>query len=612
MKIWKNAFSLWKNFCPYYRRRLLTREELLSWAAKSKFIRDYGSEKDEFSFFINLLLEIEALCPILENGATIDSRYYHEPRRIHLGIRIQPETFELYHPIQFFEIMNWYFRYKHYSWAYMQNDNYGEYYKLRSLELKINKKKREIQQWDLQDLDNSYNQKVLADYQEEYSAIHKEFPKGEELRKLLKIPSSLYPITEKQLEVWIKIETLITPIGTDILAPMNISLIATKVLNSSNANDFYKAYKIWVENIFNEHGKHVNQEEIREIETWSDILYRIVSDDKSPISSNWLDLIELAHPHLQQKFTGTVSHFLNLRSIRRNLIRFYWKLTGKNLQFLGHPPRNPHFFFENSDEYVLYLRSVLLFFGLNPSHNFILYVAGGTEQTILKEYVDRRWIKFLIRNMRSEDKSRFFKKVCEDIGGRDFFFLFDFHDLRQYEKKRAKYGDNCEFFFPDFVTENFTTNQVFDAFMYATQKLKIRVSKEEGKIVLDKLTEEKDKSNQILEELARNSSKSFSSAKGFEKIIIEHLRNSYSLQIVQIFPEIRLDENGRISHKTQREKLSVKIKTLLAKHLKTYVINSLEGDPERKGAKFPFEVKLEPFIDKILEVINVAGYWSSN
>ncbi|KKM00879.1 hypothetical protein LCGC14_1800000, partial [marine sediment metagenome] len=302
---------------------------------------------------------------------------------------------------------------------------------------------------------------------------------------------------------------------------------------------------------------------------------------------------------------------LNLRIIKRNIIRIYWELKGKNMRYLGNPPRKPHFYWKDNDEFTLYLRSILLFFGLNPSHTFILYVPGKTEEVILQEYVERRWLKFLVKNMKGEDKSHFYKRVCEDVGDKDFFFLFDFHDFRNYEDKLSGYGEKCAFFYPDFITENFTIKQVYSAFLSIVNDFEINLVEEKKEKILDLLNNEDIKSKLIIKELKNNLSPSLTSAKGFERVLIDYLRNNYPKEINSKFPTILLDDNGYITEKNQKKKLKQEIKRLLTNKLKVHLIKSLEHDPKRKNEKFPFEVKIEPFIKEILRVINVAAYWSN-
>ncbi len=611
MKIWENAFEIWKNFCPYYRRRLLSREDLLSWATEANFIDRFSHRQEHFKIFITLLNEMEVLCPLTRNRELLDPRFYEEPGVIRLGIIDEPQDLDLYHPIQFIEIINWLIQSRYSSIPYYKNAEYLEYYNLRYLEIKTIDMKRTIKQLEYHGIDTSQSERALKEYEEQYNSINKDYPKGNDLRRLLKIRSPMWKLNEEKLKTWIKIESLIAPIGSEIVAPLNVNLVPTRKVSEDDVYEFNKAYKDWRDNIMKYHQNYIKFKDIKLMEKWTYDLYRRISDDKSPISSNWIDLIEVVSPHLCSRFKGKVSYYLNLHFLRRNIIRIYWVLKGKNLEYLGSPPRRPHFFYKDSEEFILYLRSILLFFGLNPSHSFILYVPGKTEEVILQEYVERRWLKFLIKNMRGEDKSSFYKRVCEDIGDKEFFFLFDFHDLRNYKEKITKYGENCAFFIPDFITENFSVEQVFDAFLSIVISLGINVNEVNKEKILESLKKEKEKSIKIIKELESNSSPSIASAKGFEKVLIKYLRDNFPREVNMKFPFILLDENGYITEKNQKSKLKQELKKILAGNLKTHLIESLENDPKRKENKFPFEVKIEPFINNILQVINIASYWSS-
>jgi len=611
MKIWKKAYKIWENFCPYYRRRLLTREDLVSWAEQANFIDKFSYNQEYFKVFIRFLIEIEALCPLTINGELLDSRYYETPGVIHIGVKSESRELELFHPIQFFEIINWAFQSHKREPPYYNNKEYLEYSNLRALEMRIIDMKKTIEQYEYQNLDISHSEKALKEYQVQYNSNYKEYPEGEDLRKLLKIHSPIWKINEKKLETLIKIESIVATIGTDLVGPFEIGLIPTKKVNKDDIIEYNMAFKNWRDNLMIYNQNYITFNDMKLMEKLEYELSRWTSMDKSLITSNWLDLIEVVSPHLQQNFKGEFSYQLNLRLLRRNIIRIYWELNGKNMQYLGNPPRKPHFYWRNGDEFTLYLRSILLFFGLNPSHTFVLYVPGKTEEVILQEYVERRWLKFLVKNMKGEDKSHFYKRVCEDIGDKEFFFLFDFHDLRHYEEKFIKYGENCAFFYPDFITENFSVDQVFDAVLSIVKKLSIDLPKEKKDEILGILIKEKQKSNQLIKELENSSTPSIVSAKGFENAMIDYLKDRYPIEINLKFPSILLDENGFITEKNQKKKLKQEFKKNFANNLKTHLIKSLENDSERKNEKFPFEVKIEPFIKDILRVINVAAYWSN-
>lgn len=611
MKTWKNAYKIWENFCPYYRRRLLTREDLVTWAEKANFIDKFSYNQEYFKVFLGFLIEIEALCPLTVNGEFLDSRFFETPGIIHIGRKSEFRELELYHPIQFFEIINWAFQSRKKDPPYYDNEEYLEYHNLRAVEMGYVDRKKIIEQFVNQNLGFSHTKKSLEEDQDQYTSNYKEYPEGEDLRKLLKIRSPMWKLNEKKLETLIKIESLVAPIGTDLVGPFSVGLIPIKKIRKEDIIEYNKAFMNWRDDIMKYHQNFITFDDMKLMEKLEYELSMMISWDKSLITSNWLDLIEVVSPHLQQRFKGEFSYQLNLRIIKRNIIRIYWELKGKKMRYLGNPPRKPHFYWKNSDEFTLYLRSILLNFGLNPSHTFVLFVPGRTEEEILQEYVERRWLKFLVKNMKGEDKSHFYKRVYETIDDKDFFFLFDFHDLRNYEDKLAEYGENCVFFYPDFVTENFTIRQVYHAFLSIVNDFEISLTEEKKENILHLLDSEKKKSKLIIKELNNNSSPSITSAKGFEKVLIDYLRNNYPKEINSKFPAILLDDNGYITERDQKKKLKQEFKTLLTNLLKVHLIKSLERDSERKKEKFPFEVKIEPFINQMLQVINVAAYWSN-
>ncbi len=93
---------------------------------------------------------------------------------------------------------------------------------------------------------------------------------------------------------------------------------------------------------------------------------------------------------------------------------------------------------------------------------------------------------------------------------------------------------------------------------------------------------------------------------GFEKIVLNFLRQHFSYEMQQNYPQIlKLNKKNQIENTKKFEDC---VKTQLALRLKTFIIESMEEDPQRKDKMFSFEEKLKPFIDNILEIINTTPF----
>ncbi len=107
-----------------------------------------------------------------------------------------------------------------------------------------------------------------------------------------------------------------------------------------------------------------------------------------------------------------------------------------------------------------YSKSVLSDFNLFVEAPFILYVEGATEKSILKCYAkNRSWIRYKVKNIKGLPKTIYYLKLNEDIEERVYYFFLDYENPEVYKINKDEVGNNGAFFFPDFVTENFSSER---------------------------------------------------------------------------------------------------------------------------------------------------------
>jgi hypothetical protein len=316
-------------------------------------------------------------------------------------------------------------------------------------------------------------------------------------------------------------------------------------------------------------------------------------------NGNWIDLFDVIDEDKVSEILGFISFYINLMFIRRYIERSYWYLFKKNILYDKENDFKPYFVCESEEEWKSYLLGVKVDFSLiNP---FILYVEGPTEQTILEEYTNHLFLRFSITSMQGISNSIYYERLCRDSNIMKYFFVFDVHNIDEFDKMRNLYGENCTFFFPDFITENFSIDEIYNSFQEWINEINLDISGESLIDIKNKITEEKNLSDAMNNEFKNLNRITTHNSKGFEKIIINELNKKYSPEIVRLFPEkFKLTLNNHIENLKEFKDF---VKKNLSQKLRFYVANSYPKNGARIK-KFTFEYKLKPFLNRITEVIN--------
>jgi hypothetical protein len=618
MKIWNTAFITWKDICPFIRRELFSKEGFIQWTRDLKLIS--GLEENDFFVFLVFLEECEILCPLA--FAEQNQGRIYQP--IHLiETPIPPKNTEYYHPIQFMEVINW-FRYNSLTRKpYHYSQNFRNYFSLRRIERKIKKTEFQIEYYESRgsnqrsELINNFKEN-LAKFQEEkenHPLFGFDFPKGLELIKYLKIGWTRNILSEERLVIWIKIESLLLQDDAHIYSPhppyMRLDIDFPYYFGQNNKiKQEIEKYREWRRGVVFEKAIFLNENEKNMLKDFhKEIGHRIGEGDFGSYgnSGNWNDLLDILPPFKKDKLTGMTSYFINLLSIYRYIERFYWEFFEKNINFGRETDTKPHFSVITPEDYRNYMESVLLQFGLILTNPFALYVEGATEKNIIEKYLQKsKTLDFRIENTQGETNLPFFIRISKDIKDWHIYYFLDYDNLEKYRKRKKDIGTLGCFFFPDFITENFSVEEFKNALFGWLEDFNILIDQDFKNKIEFKLVKEKERSNEIIHEVEEKLEIKSRNTLGFEKSVLNILKQYCCDKIVDAYPDqLSLDQNGFIENYRDFENI---FKTEIADRLSLVVLDSIENDPERRS-KFSFENKLDPFYKSIAKILDHVPYW---
>lgn len=228
----------------------------------------------------------------------------------------------------------------------------------------------------------------------------------------------------------------------------------------------------------------------------------------------------------------------------------------------------PEYVFTDEKERQEYLQHLLIDYGLLAEKIIIIFVEGETEYNVLKEYFSifrylPHFDKIDVQNIGGETNASFtFSYIIKNFRVKYHFLFLDYDDDDSYNNKKKKLireripENSYHFSQPDFVTENFTPEEIMKAYRNYLNKIEMT------------LTEEN------LEELEKNLIYAKENNMSYEKTIDNF---QYQFYDEEIFPDFSKPE--------------------FAKHLASIVnegsqklIDRIEG-----GKLFPFREALQSF-----------------
>jgi len=616
-------------------RKLLTKQNFAEWAKKLDFIRSIGFERseDDFLMLFDFLEEIEIMSPLKVEKR--DSEFADQMFLERGTMFVEKPSIEYlntvdhyYHPFQFFQFILYYIYYKDKTipkslfYFYKERHKTEQYFRDEKAKKKRLKEiEKEESKWMKESIKarfKMYNRNV--DRSEDRSIEEKKAQKKKnklDLKKALKNKkdnvntglrgiNSFIWLSPALLKTWLKLDALLF-YREYLITPDSIR-VRHQATNCSPHNtrkeeqiikEFYK----WREKKLRAKEEILNEEDIANLKHFIFEIDRIFirgSTFKMDGLDKWEDLFDLVPVNKMSSFKGATNICLNILSIKRFLIRITWALSNFNL--ISWPKdqreRQPYFFIKEPKDIIPYRSSVLANYNLYSTIPFTLYVEGRTEWEILSEFVDKKLgFRFNVENMVGADNLPYFKQICDAVPDRIFYFFIDFHNLDEFQSKKDKYGESCSFFFPDFVTENFTVKEFFRAFKLWIAFIKLNVDEQHINNLYILLEKEKSVSNEIIQEYESENQIQRRTTNGYEKVLTNYLQQHFPEELVEKYPQIlELDSNNRIKN---QEDFSSLVKSEITLRLVKLLRYLMKNDPERKNFKFRFENKLEPFYKEI-------------
>ena len=616
------VFKVWEDFSPYMHRPLITKRTFLKWAEELKFLSSFGSGKKDFYIFLEFLEEKELISPlkVVKRGTEFGEQMRSRRGVIYFGKPSEKKLDKIekyYHPFQFIQLITFY--------NYLQTHSYENsefYYFTRkkwiqktSNDKKIEKKKIkriEMEQYNWIKKRNKRMYKgfnVGIEMSEKYDTKTKKQMKRKNIKDMKDWnkkrkayhPFSFNPhywLNPDLLKVWIKIDSLIY-LPDYIITPglVHISHTERGVLgyDEIKRNKIFNEFKQWREEKIKKKEDFLKKKEIETLKKLHSTIYWHYFRHNSKLTSgidNWRDLIDLLPDEKIGKITGFLNITLNLINILRFIARFTWYFFEFNLDPW---PRNkkrekPYFCFSEDKEILDFRKSVISDFDLFISKPFILYVEGKTEETILNFYVKKKpWLQFKVKNIRGVDKNIYFLNLSKDIEEQVYFFFLDYENKDVYKRNKDNIKADGDFFFPDFITENFKPLEILSAFKEWTNDYNIRISSTLEEQIKNMLENVKQQSNNLILQTIKTNN-----PKGYEEILIDILMNNYQSKLLMRYSFLRKHLR---STSVDKGKLKKRFKKTFTKNQIIKIVENSLKDENRE--EFSFEEKLKPYYSKI-------------
>lgn len=574
---YKEIFETYLNFCPYYRRNLISLTDMYKWLTNINLKNGYFFLEYDFSIMMEWLSAIELIKPIAvlsyplksfknalfevrTNSSKLDQLYkdglisfpeeiYNLNNKSPNEVRpweyrvykleiddnddgsTQDIEYErdhyLYHPIQFFQFVT-YLRGSTIK-NLLNKKEYKEFYWRRRLTFNDSLVKT---------IEKNLKKSNLS--KEQY--ITQQSNKGTGYHQIeFLIYRQHRWLIEKALLLWLKFE----------------SIYKTKFLRPSNSREIDMEFQIslWESHIENKYKKSVQKyyewyasvlEKFSKYFSIDDYATLKVFLERSDIQLNFdgldkfKDLFLLINDEKKSKLKGFSNFFMNMLQVVKTLKFFIDKFI------IGFPELEnekyerkwyePIYFFEEEQEKELndYIQKVYMDYGLMQKDIYIVYVEGPTEVILLEDWFDlvyyRTKIKVSVKPLPSGKRTAFmFEYLIKEFKAKEHFLILDQDTLEYAKGKKAQLKgkgiseESFYIFFPDFVTANFKPTEIIEAFKNYFNDINDKIYKVTGK--KKDLTEE-DLTN--LNELLNNKMDSDKFEDLIEKFLQIKLQNSLS------------------------------------------------------------------------------------
>ena len=382
------------------------------------------------------------------------------------------ETIYFYHPIQFFQLI-----------TYLQAFSYRDL---------LNKKQYKEFYWSRRFNFDDWVINRIKKYLKEEEKSTEEFIKEE-----ISHGSSFHQIhgilfgqnrwlIERSLLLWLKLEPLFNPTFYTYRFSREISL-DWQVLQDKKFNKLADKYYDWREKIFNSFPTFFEEGDFKKVNEFRVRVERYLRIDGL---DNFIDLFLRINAEKKNKLKRSPNYFVNmleivktLRLMEHELIRNFPNLSKISKESKWYEPK---YFFEDENEEIEYNKKILLDYGIFQEEKFVVFVEGDTELILLDDWLRmmffRRDIKISLKKLPSGKKTAsHFKNLVIDFKGSEFFLILDADTPNYIEGKKAELSgagideDSYKIFIPDFITANYSIDEVFGAFLTFFKEIKEKI-----------------------------------------------------------------------------------------------------------------------------------------
>ncbi|MFW9880139.1 MAG: hypothetical protein ACFFG0_44255, partial [Candidatus Thorarchaeota archaeon] len=386
-------------------------------------------------------------------------------------------------------------------------------------------------------------------------------------------------LREPSLKLWIKIESLFSPIFNIQRNDPDINMYFQKAetfwFDKEKHREFRERYYNWREDVINNFDKHFFFDEFQILKEFREFVLRYIRIDGLDY---FIDLFLHISDDKKDKLKGFPNYWINMVNIFTILKRmeymyfdFYSDLSEFKTERKFYEPK---YDFKDQEELIEHKKKIFLDFGLTQEETYIIFTEGLTETLLLEDWAElvfyRTSIRLNIKPLGGKRKKFIFEYLTREFKVSEFFLVLD-QDTKEYadglKANLAGKGiseDQFYVFYPDFVTANFIPQEIFEAFLGFIKELKDEIEQKSDKRIELKETD----NEKVLLRLINKTD-----IERYEDLIEECLR------IILKSPDYELD------------------KTDFAKYLLNIMRKNLSTSP--RSRKYFFEEILEKFVDKI-------------
>ena len=563
-----DIYNFYYNYCPLVKRKLCSSKDLYEWY--SKIDRYFFSNENDFTIFLNYLEKNNLISPLIKTSNF--SELYQSQFLEIFGYSKKEEVISYYHPIQFIQIL-----------IFIEHLNRRN--SMFSLNFWCDPDYLKFLWEDCKKI--SLNDDRIVERMKKYPKI--------ESGSMLKRLNQVNWLNSSFLKLWIKLESIW---HCKIFSPISIGMDWDGARDSS-WSEFYEKidlHKKWAEN---ETNKFTDDDFEMILQFHNCIIHR------SSLVENFSDLNDLFYliSYEKRDQLSPLSLYLNILQISRELKTTYWILTKTNT--IGKEIKPP-FIFEKTEEMILFHNSVLLDYGLFPTEPFIVFVEGGTEYDIMNAYKRGRagYDNLGFVNIQGTGNLRdTIKNISSYFRNRLSFIFLDYDNPQKFEERKKtllNHGidliEDVHFFFPDFITENFTVDQTLDSYIKWLDIKKLTISDNDKNKLISQLEYGKEIGISISKDLTKQIN--FKGEIRFEHILINTTLQLFNKELIGFYP-------GKIKKEYQK-KFSKEFKREFCPFLTDIVIEWPRTDNRKtfsfETALWPFYKRTEEYRFKLMEI----------